>query len=140
MIILDTNVLSELLRREPAIEVLNNMRKLPPGDLFTTAVTEAEIRLGAAILPAGKRRQALQMQVELVLQEDFAGRILPFDSDAARAYAKLVAERRAAGRPISQSDAEIAAIAQIHGAILATRNERGFRDCRLQVINPFREL
>ncbi len=97
MIILDTNVISELVRHEPSSAVLKKVRSFPSGDLYTTVITEAEIRLGLAILPRGKKRTALQMQVDLILKEDLAGRILPFDSEAAQAYAKLVAARRIAG-------------------------------------------
>ena len=140
MIILDTNVISELLRSEPSPVLLKNVGSFPSDDLYTTVLTEAEIRLGLAILPKGRKRTALQMQVDLILKEDFAGRILPFDSDAAQAYAKLVAERRTVGRPISLFDAQIAAIVQTCGAVLITRNARDFQGCQFEVINPWLEL
>jgi predicted nucleic acid-binding protein len=137
MIILDTNVVSELIRRAPSPAVLKKVMGFPSDDIYTTVITEAEIRLGLAILPRGRKRTALQMQVDLILKEDFAGRILPFDSEAAQAYAKLVAERRTAGRPISLFDAQIAAIVQTRGAVLITRNARDFQGGRFEVINPW---
>ena len=86
MIILDTNVISELVRREPSPVVLRNLRRLPSNDLYTTAITEAEIRLGLAILPRGRRHTALRNQLDLILKQEFAGRILPFDSQIGRAH------------------------------------------------------
>ena len=84
MIILDTNVISELLRAVPAPAVLKKIAGFHSDDLYTTVITEAEIRLGLAILPRGKKQTALQLQVELILKEDFASRILPYDSEAAQ--------------------------------------------------------
>lgn len=137
MIILDTNVISELVRREPSVNVLRNVRNFFSHDLYTTAIAEAEIRLGLAILPRGKKRTALQSQVDLMLKQDFAGRILPFDSDAAQAYAMLVAARGSAGRPISLFDAQIAAIVQSRRAVLVTRNTSDFEGCGFDVIDPW---
>ena len=87
-------------------------------------------------MPAGKRRDALRVEVEGILYEDFAGRILSFDSAAARFYAQIVASRRRQGRPISPPDAQIAAIARVHGYALATRNMSDFSDCDITLINP----
>ena len=101
MIILDTNVISELVRREPSPVVLRSLSQLPSSDLYTTAITEAEIRFGLALLPRGRKPTALRNQLDLILKQEFAGRILPFDSAAAEAYAALVAGRRSAGQPIS---------------------------------------
>ena len=140
MIILDTNVISELVRREPSPVVLRNLRRLPSNDLYTTAIAEAEIRFGLAILPRGRKHTALRDQLALLLKQEFAGRILPFDSPAAEAYAALVAGRRLAGQPISVFDAQIAAIALIRGATLATRNVRDFRGLRLSLLDPWAEL
>jgi predicted nucleic acid-binding protein len=140
VIVLDTNVISELIRPAPSTAVLQKLRSLPSDDLYTTVLTEAEIRLGIAILPSGQKRTALQSQVDLILKKDFAGRILPFDSDAAQAYARLVAARRTVGRPISLFDAQIAAIVQIHGAVLVTRNTRDFQECNFEVINPWLKM
>ena len=140
MIILDTNVISELVRREPSPVLIRNLRRLPSNDLYTTAITEAEIRLGLAILPRGRKHAALRNQLDLILKQDFAGRILPFDSPAAEAYAAVVAGRRSAGQPISVFDGQIAAIALIHGATLATRNLKDFRGLKFPLLDPWVDL
>ena len=124
MIILDTNVVSELLRPAPSAQVEAWLSAQDGTNIYFTTVGEAELRHGVAILPAGKRRTALAEAVEGMLEEDFHDRILPFDRHAARAYAAIAAERRAAGRPISQFDCQIAAIAHVHGAAVATWNSR----------------
>jgi len=139
VIILDTNVISELLRRVPAPVVKQRLKAFPSDDFFTTAVSEAEIRFGLAILPGGRRRQALRTRVEGILREVFSGRILPFDSAAAEAYAQIAGERRAAGWPIALFDAQIAAITLAHAATLVTRNVRDFEGCGLMVIDPWSE-
>jgi hypothetical protein len=140
VIILDTNVISELVRREPSPVVVRSLCRLPSNDLFTTAITEAEIRLGLAILPRGRKHTALRNQLDLILKQEFAGRILPFDSPAADAYAGLVAGRRLTGQPISVFDGQIAAIALTHGAVLATRNLRDFRGLKIALLDPWVEL
>lgn len=137
MIILDTNVLSELMRPAPADTVVRWIRARPPASLFTTAVNEAEILYGLALLPLGQRRAALTEAIEAIFREDLRGRVLPFDSAAAKAYAPMVAGRRAAGRPISQMDAQIAAIAASREATLASRNVVDFEACGVHVSNPF---
>ena len=137
MVVLDTNVVSELMRTTPSAEVLVWMDKLPPRELFVTAVTEAEVRTGIAILPAGARRWGLADAAERTLGGLFAGRVLPFDSSAARAYADIAAASRAAGHPISQSDCQIAAIARSRGMAVATRNVRDFSETGAEVIDPW---
>ena len=139
MILLDTNVLSELMRPAPEKGVGQWLADQPDASVFISAITEAELRYGVALLPAGKRRSALVAVVEDMLGEDFAGRILPFDSAAAVAFAEIAANRRQAGRPIAQADAQIAAIARSRGAALATRNEPDFDGCGIQVVNPWTE-
>lgn len=139
MIVLDTNVVSELTRPAPSNAVVGWLRRQAAFDLFLTAVTEAELRYGVEILPAGRRRNAILAEVEGVIGEDFAGRILPFDSDAAGLYAVIAASRRASGNSISQSDAQIAAIARSRGAAVATRDVEGFTGCGIEVINPWRD-
>lgn len=109
----------------------------PDASVFISAITEAELRYGAALLPSGKRRAALTTEIESMLEQDFAGRILPFDSLAAQAFATLAAERQQAGKPISQADAQIAAVARSRGASLATRNAPDFQDYGIEVINPW---
>ena len=140
MIILDTNVISELVRREPSPAVLRSLGRLPSDDLYTTAITEAEIRFGLAHLPRGRKHAILSNQLDLVLTQEFAGRILPFDSPAAEAYASLVAGRRSAGQPISVFDGQIAAITLTRGATLATRNSRDFRGLRIALLDPWVEF
>ena len=137
MIILDTNVLSELMRPAPSVQVLRWLAKHPPLRLFTTTITQAEILYGLELLPAGKRRAALESAVEAMFEEDFDGRILPFDSDAARVFPRIAAARRAAGRPTTQFDAQIAAIARSRGAVVATRNTGDFEHCGIAVLNPW---
>jgi toxin FitB len=137
MIVLDTNVVSELMKISPDREVMQWWKARPFSELFITTVTEAEVLLGIALLPKGKRRTALEAAAKTTLEEDFDGHILSFDSDAAREFAKILATRRELGRPISQSDAQIAAIARSHGAAVATRNTEDFEDCGIRILNPW---
>jgi predicted nucleic acid-binding protein len=137
MIVLDTNVLSELMRTEPEPRVDRWLAAQPAASVFISAITEAELRYGIALLPAGKHRSSLSALLQEILAEDFDGRILPFDSPAAAAFAEIAAERRKAGKPISQADAQIAAIARSRGAALATRNVADFQECGIEIINPW---
>ena len=139
MIVLDTNVLSELMRAEPSATVAAWVANRPASSLFTTAVTQAEILCGVALLPQGERRAALARAVVGMFEEDFVGRVLPFDAAAARAYADIAAERRRLGQPITQFDAQIAAIARSRGAAVATRNVADFADCGVSVLDPWDE-
>ena len=136
-ILLDTNVLSELLRAQPDSAVLVWVASQPANGLFVSAVTQAEMMLGARLLPAGKRRQQLAQALAVMFLEDFAGRVLPFDSGSAADYAVVVASRRSAGTPISQFDAQIAAIALSNHLGLATRNVSDFANCGLALANPW---
>lgn len=106
--------------------------------LHLSAVSEAEVRRGAAILPDGKRRDRLIAEIDGMILEDFAGRVLPFESAAAVAFAAIFADRRSAGRPISFPDCQIAAIARSHGAAIATRNVADFEGCGVEVIDPWK--
>lgn len=137
MILLDTNVVSELMRPAPSSAVMSWLAAQPAASLFISAVTEAELRYGVMLLSDGRRRTDLMAAVEGMLTEDFTGRILPFDSAAALAYAAIAASRRQEGKPISQFDAQIAAIAQSRGAELATRNVADFKGCGVEVLNPW---
>ncbi len=137
MIILDTNVVSELMRRHPQPEVLTWIDIQLTDDLHITAVTEAEVRAGIALLPQGERRQGLAIAAERMLGVMFAERILSFDSEAAQAYAVIVAVRRSAGRSVDHPDCLIAAIARSRGASVATRNVRDFQGSGIEVINPW---
>lgn len=137
MIVLDTNVLSELMRAEPDPSVLAWLSQHPNSGLFTTTLSQAEIYYGLRLLPDGKRRDGLQGAADAMFEEDFARRVLPFDIDAAVAYAEIAADRKIAGSPISQFDAQIAAVAKSRGAKLATRNVRDFADCGVVIVNPW---
>lgn len=139
MIVLDTNVLSEALKPLPSGLVLRWLAAQESGAVFTTAITQAEVLYGIEMLPPGKRRVRLAAAIEKMFAEEFQGRILPFDDDAARAFAKIVADRDAAGRPVSQFDAMIAAIARSRHAAVATRNTADFERCGIQLINPWTE-
>ncbi|PAW51130.1 VapC toxin family PIN domain ribonuclease [Pseudomonas moraviensis] len=137
MIVLDTNVLSEFMRIEPETRVLAWVDAQPAMDLAISAITVAEILHGIARLPSGKRKQNLQANAMAMFEEDFAGRILPFDAHAAVEYASLVADCEAKGRAVSMADAQIAAICRAHGAAIATRNVKDFRFSGVEVMNPW---
>lgn len=139
MIVLDTNVISELMRREPDERVMAWIGEQPIAGVFTTTLTQAEIFYGMALLPEGRRRDALLAAARPMFAVDFAGRVLPFDTDAALAYPEIAAGRRRSGQPISQIDAQIAAIVRSRGARLATRNVSDFADCGITVVNPWGE-
>lgn len=137
MIVLDTNVLSELLRARPADNVRRWVLIQPASTLFTTSICQAEILYGLALLPKGRRRADLSQAADALFDRKLAGRILSFDSAAARVYADMSAARRSMGRPIGQTDAQIAAIAASHGASVATRNVADFADCGVAIIDPW---
>jgi predicted nucleic acid-binding protein len=130
VILIDTNVISELMRPEPARAVLDWFGEQESAKLFLSAVSEAELRTGVA-----KRR--LIATIDIMIDQDFAGRVLPFDSAAAKAYAAIAASRRAAGRPMAEADCQIAAIARTLGATVATRNVGDFEGCGIKVVNPW---
>lgn len=136
-ILLDTNVLSELMRPKPAVEVLDWFGQQQEASYFVSVITCAEILLGIALLPTGKRRDSLALAAEQMFSEDFAGRTLPFDGHCATEYALLVAEPRH-GHSISTEDGQIAATALSHDLSLATRNGKDFTGIAgLTVINPW---
>ena len=137
MIVLDTNVLSEGLRPRPDNNMLQWMQSEPITALFTTTITEAELLYGAALLPQGRRRRSLEAVLAQLLEHRFAGRILPFDSAAAREFADIAASRRRLGRPVAEADARIAAIARSRGAVLATRNIDDFAGCGIDLVDPW---
>ena len=136
-LLLDTNVLSEILRSAPDPAVLRWFAAQRDGDLFVSAVTQAEMFLGARLLPAGKRRQRLQEALRGLFEAETANPVLPFDGPAVNHYVEIVATRRSAGRPISQFDAQIAAIALQNDLSLVTRNVRDFEGCGLRLIDPW---
>jgi toxin FitB len=135
--ILDTNVLSEPMQPAPSATVTAWWAQQQPGALFITTVTVAEILYGLELLPQGKRRAALLAGAELMFGKVLAGRILPFDEDAARAFPEIAVRRRDQGRPIAELDAQIAAIARSRNALLATRNTADFEGCGLRLVNPW---
>jgi predicted nucleic acid-binding protein len=137
MIVLDTNVLSEVLRAVPESSVMDWLTIQPRVSLFTTAVTRGEILYGIRLLPDGKRRRGLWEAAKAIFDEDFAGQVLSFDNDAADMYADISASRRSAGKPISQFDAMIVAMTRSRGAGLATRNVKDFEDCGVELVNPW---
>jgi len=138
MILLDTNVLSELMRPNPNDGVVEWLDALPDDDVWISAVTVGEIQLGLALLPEGRRKQILTGLAEEMLSEEFAEKCLPFDYQAAGEYAKIVATRSRQGRPITVEDAQIAAIALTADLALATRNTKDFMGIEgLKLINPW---
>lgn len=138
-IVLDTNVISELMRPEPHPAVLDWIAAQPRATLYTTDINQAEILYGIAALPEGRRRTTLAAAAEAMFTEDLAGHILPFDGAAAARYADIVVARRRAGNPIEGFDALIAATALAAGADVATRDIGGFDGCGLTLINPWDE-
>ncbi|HXM65706.1 MAG TPA: type II toxin-antitoxin system VapC family toxin [Candidatus Acidoferrum sp.] len=137
--ILDTNVVSEPMQPSPSASVTAWLSQQPSGTLFITTITEAEILYGIELLPQGRRRAALVAGAELMFGKVLVGRILPFDEDAARAFAGIAASRRVQGRPIATLDAQIVAIAYCRDATLATRNTADFEGCGVRLVNPWAE-
>ena len=138
MILLDTNVLSEFMRPRPSANVVAWMDEQPADEVYTSAISRAEIEVGLLLMPPGKRQEALSQAAWAMFAEDFAGRCLPFDEDAAQQYARIVSARTRSGRPISVEDAQIAAIALAHRMPLATRNTTDFEGIDgLEVVNPW---
>jgi toxin FitB len=137
MILLDTSVISELMRREPSARVVAWIEERPRSGLGITVITQAEILYGIELLPKGRRKHGLLTAAQTMFSEDFRDRIFPFDSDAAQAFAKISALRQGQGRPISQLDAQIAAIVQALGAELATRDVADFGGCGINLLNPW---
>lgn len=136
--LLDTNVLSELMREQPHPQVLDWFASQTVNQLQTSAVTHAEILTGIALLPAGKRRQAMALAASQIFEEDFMGRCIDFGSLAVAQYALVKAQRQLAGRPIDTADAQIAAIALAASLTLVTRNTKDFEGIDgLAVVNPW---
>jgi len=135
MIVVDTNVVSELMRPSPSPVVVSWVRR-NDRELYTTSITLAEIRYGIERLTGGHRKQLLRSTADEVFA-DFEERVLPFDAEAAVAYATIVSDRDRAGLPIDGFDAQIASICRTHRAALATRNSKDFQDTRIDVIDPW---
>ena len=137
MIILDTNVISALMRSEPDPVVVRWLDGLPPESLWTTAITVFEVRLGLEVLAAGRRRRLLEVAFAAALEEDFEGRVLPFDQAAAQMAGRIAAERRRAGRTVEIRDVQIAGIAKARKSAVATRNLRHFEGLGLDLLDPW---
>jgi toxin FitB len=138
MTILDTNVVSEMMRPVPEASVLRWFANLAIEDAHLTAITLAEILVGIELLPVGKRREVLRTGAERTFAV-FAGRVLAFDEKSASAFSSISSTRRKQGRPILPFDAQIAAITRVHGATLATRNVEDFEGCGVRLVNPWKE-
>ncbi len=139
MILLDTNILSEMMKTQPAPIVSTWMDKQPKEKLFITTINIAEITYGLQILPDGKRRTALIDAFHKIVDHQFKYRIYRFDKDAAYSYGEIMAYRKKSGKPLSVPDGQIAAIAHCNRATLATRNISDFTDCFIELINPFQQ-
>lgn len=137
MIVLDTNVISEVFKPRPAPSVLAWLQQQDDDLIFATAITRGELLYGLHIMADGKRREMLLSGLQRILAVRFAGRVLPYDEAAADAYALILAQRRSMGRPTSVADAMIAAIARSRGARLATRNVRDFEGCGVTLVDPW---
>lgn len=136
-ILLDTNVISEVMRPNPSGNVINWLNSRNNTGLYISSITIAEICYGLRILPEGLRRQLLQSRFEQFISQGFADNIITFDESAARAYAEIMGTRKEMGRPMSLPDGQIAAIAQTNFLSLATRNIADFESCEIELINPF---
>jgi toxin FitB len=137
VIILDTNVISELMRPAPEARVLHWFSTQAAEDLHITAVAMAEILYGIELITAGRRRDIVRAGAEKVFEAVFADRILTFEDRAARAFSQIASSRRRQGKPMTEFDAQIAAIARVHGATLATRNPYVFEGCGVRLVNPW---
>ena len=137
MIILDTNVISEMMKPQPSLRVLSWIDENDTNDLFITTITIAEISYGLQALQDGIRKNALEDAFNRVINEAFEYRVLPFDQSAAHFYGELMAFRKKIGKPLSILDGQISAIARSQRMSVATRNSRDFSDCGLDLINPF---
>ncbi|MGP0078369.1 type II toxin-antitoxin system VapC family toxin [Mycobacterium sp.] len=137
MILLDTNVLSALMRREPDRTVVAWLDNQPGESIWTTTITILEVRTGIELLEQGRRRRQLEQAFGEVLTEDLGGRVQPFDQPAALAAASIAAARQRAGRPVEIRDVQIAGIATARRATLATRNTRHFDAVGVNVVDPW---
>ena len=137
MILLDTNVISALMQREIEPVIVAWLDSQPAESIWTTSITVFEVRFGLELLAPGRRRRSLEEAFQLMLEEDFEGRIVPFDEIAAHAAGQIAAERRQSGRPIEIRDVQIAGIAVARKAAIATRNVRHFQGLGPKVIDPW---
>ena len=139
MVLLDTNVVSEMMRPEASPTVLKWFSRQHSQELYSSSVSLAEIFYGIQLLPGVKRRHELLAGAERMFAKVLAGHLFVFDEEAAHAFARIASTRRKAGKPIAAMDAQIAAIAHVHGATLATRNTADFEGCGIRLANPWRD-
>lgn len=137
MILVDTNVISEVMKVSPSDAVINWLNVQKSSDLYLSTITIGEVEYGLRILPVGKRGLRLKERFQHFVSLAFAQRILAYDETAARTYGELMGHRKEIGRPMSIADGQIAAIAIADGLMVATRNTEDFKDCGLELINPF---
>jgi predicted nucleic acid-binding protein len=137
VIILDTNVISEVMKASPAVRVTKWLASHPHSRIFTTSVTQAEIFFGLELMPHGRKRDALYDAAATMFREKFVDHVLAFDSHASHIFAAIASARRKTGQPIGQFDCQIAAIARSHSAAIATRDLRDFADCGVELIDPW---
>ena len=140
MILLDTNVISEMMRLRPEPVVAAWLDKQPQEELWTASVVLAELLSGIELMPAGRKQTALRDAVEEMIADDFRGQVFRFDVPAARRYGQILSARKRIGRPIREMDALIAATALSHRAALATRNTSDFEDCGIELVNPWNTI
>ena len=140
MIILDTNIVSEFMTSPPASQVLDWLNSQDVTSLYLSTITVAEIGYGLRAMPEGKRRKLLSERFEQFVDEAFTQRVLSFDESAARIYGEVMCHRKEIGRPMSNLDGQIAAVARSRGFCLATRNTKDFEHCQIELINPFSDL
>lgn len=139
MIIMDTNIISEMMKPSPSAKVINWVDQQNASGLYVTTVTIAEISYGLNVLPNGNTRTLLEEAFNKAIMEAFKHRILSFEERAAHFYGKIMGHRKELGRPLSVLDGQIAAIASAHSYVIATRNIRDFVDCGVELINPFED-
>jgi len=137
MIVLDTNVVSELMRSSPDARILHWFSSQSADDLHITAITMSEILYGIELISTARRRETVRAAAEKMFEAVFADRILTFEDRAARAFSQIASSRRRQGKPMADFDAQIAAIARVHGATLATKNPYVFEGCGVRLINPW---
>jgi toxin FitB len=136
MIVIDTNVISEFTHAGTSRHVTDWFRRQDPSELYTTAITEAELLVAFSMMPEGRRKADLRRETEILLKL-FGNRILPFDRAAAREFPAVVIQRRATGQDTKEADGLIAAIARAHSASIATRNVSDFTNCGLDIVDPW---
>lgn len=139
MILVDTNVISELMRPTPSSAVISWIDEQETINLFISTITIAEITYGIRVMPKGKKREKIQTAFSRAIDEVFAYRIISFDNEAAYAYGEIMGRRKELGHPMSVIDGQIAAIAATHHFSIATRNIKDFQACNLRLINPWEQ-